>query len=299
VNARFFLAVGALLLLANGVHGGEYQRATDGKTLVWNNDRQPDDAVAWSREQDKDGYATGSGTLVWYRTERANRTGSNILADKRIPISSYSGKMVRGKLNGPVVAADAGGKIFHGTFVDGHKTRDWSAGPARLVRRGERTEAPAEGSPPTVKAENIHNPTITIQPESAPPPAEGPPKTTASGSTTQVSNSLQSLTAPPSSLRSDVAAETSSLSASISSKGSPPPARPGLDAAEVVKLADTEARTHGYDLSEYEPPQAQYTTEAKTWSVSYAPKNTTGAADTSKYFSVTVDERTKKAELEK
>src|SRR5712691_2746315 len=302
VNARFLIAVGALLLGANGVYGGEYQQATNGKTLVWNNDPKPEDAVAWSGERDKDGYATGSGTLVWYRKQRATVTGSNMPANKRIPISSYSGKMVRGKLNGPVAAADANGKIFHGTFVDGRRTRDWSAGPLRRVRRGQLVEAPAEGPPPTAKAENVQTATVTTQPESAPPPAaeppaEGPPKTSASKGTTQVSDSLQSLTAPPSSLRSDVAGEISPP-ASISSKG-PPPARPELDAAEVVELADTEARTHGYDLSEYERPQVQYTTETGAWSVSYDQKKTAGAVDTGKHFSVTVDEKTKKAELKK
>jgi hypothetical protein len=95
VNMRFVIAVGASLLFANAVYSGEYQRTKDG-TLVWNNDPKPEDAADWSGEHDKAGYATGHGTLVWYRVQRANRTGSNIPADKRMPISSYSGIMVKG-----------------------------------------------------------------------------------------------------------------------------------------------------------------------------------------------------------
>jgi hypothetical protein len=299
VNMRFVISVGASLLFATAVYSGEYQHTKDGKTLVWNNNPKPEDVADWSGKTDKAGYATGYGTLVWYRVERAIRTGSSIPADKRMPISSYSGKMVKGKLNGPVVAADANGKIFHGTFVDGRRTRDWAAGPSRHVRRGQLVEAPAE-APTTAKSENVQTPTLTIQPETPEPPAEGPPKTDASGSPKQVSDSLRSLTAPPASLRTDVAAEASPP-ASIPSTGSPPPAAAsaGFDAVQAIALADAEARQRGYDLGEYERPQVRYMTEDETWSVSYDQKGVNGTGETGKHFSVTVDDKTKKAELKK
>src|SRR5205814_8817856 len=94
--------------------------------------------------------ATGKGDLIWCRTERGSRIGQKSPSDRNVPISSYSGKMVRGKLNEPVAAAKANGKIFHGTFANGRRTRDWVAGAPR-VRRGELVEppAPAEGPPRT------------------------------------------------------------------------------------------------------------------------------------------------------
>jgi hypothetical protein len=295
VNARFLITVSALLLAANGLYGGEYQRAKDG-TLVWNNNPKPEDAADWSGERDKDGYATGNGTLVWYRLQRANRTGSNIPADKRIPISSYSGKMVRGKLNGPVVAADPSGKIYHGTFVDGRRSRDWAAG-ARRVRRGELVEAPAPAEgPPRTKPETVETPTAPVPNQSEQQVVETTPKPVPSEGTTQVSDSLQSLTAPPSSLRTELASEPPSPATGPQPAGV---AANGLTAVEVIELADTEARGQGYNLDEYKRPQVQYNTENDTWSVSYDQKGATGTGAAGKHFSVFVDEKTKKAELKK
>ena len=61
-------------------------------------------------------------------------TGSSILSFKgravrAVVINRYSGKMVRGRFDGPVVNVDARGKMFHGTFVKGTKANDWVAGP--------------------------------------------------------------------------------------------------------------------------------------------------------------------------
>ncbi len=135
MNARCLFVCTALVLLANAAFasGGSYQRTTDRKTLVWNNHPRPDDEVTWSGSQDADGYATGYGTLTWYRVERANVMGSNIPSAKHTATSRYSGNMVRGKLEGPVVNVDADGKTFHGTYSGGSKTSDWAAGPAPAI----------------------------------------------------------------------------------------------------------------------------------------------------------------------
>jgi hypothetical protein len=296
VSARFFVAVALLLLIVNIACGGEYHRAIDGKSLVWNNDPKPEDAVSWSGKQDNEGYATGQGTLVWYRVERARVTGSNLPAEKRVPISSYSGKMVRGKLNGPVVAADPNGKFYHGTFANGRRTGDWTAGAPR-VRRGELVEAasPAEGPsrkkaekaepPPAATVEQARQPLVeTIPPKASPTP----------GGATHVNDSLQSLIAPPSSLRTEVAAESSPAPPAASSPEASSATGAGLNAAEVIELTDAEARARGINLDDYRRPQVQYSSDADTWSVSYAPK--AGAA---KAFSVAVDGKIKKAELKK
>jgi hypothetical protein len=149
VNARCFFSLAALVTLisASGAYAdGAYQRTEDRKkTLVWNNDPQPGDAATWSGGRDSDGYATGPGTLQWFRVERGFMTGSNIADRKRTPISSYSGTMAHGKFEGDVMTVDHG-KTYHATYSDGQKKGRWIAGP--LISKAERTETavPAEKS---------------------------------------------------------------------------------------------------------------------------------------------------------
>src|SRR6266853_1463050 len=124
-----------LLLLASGVYGGGiYQHTRDQRALIWNSLPRPDEEAAWSGSQDSKRYPTGSGTLTWYRVQRAIGTGSHILPStgrgvSDIVINRYSGKMVLGKFDGPVVNVDANGKMFHSTFANGIKVTDWVAGP--------------------------------------------------------------------------------------------------------------------------------------------------------------------------
>jgi hypothetical protein len=141
VNAPRLVCLTVLLTLlsASGAYAdGAYQRTEDRKkTLVWNNDPQPGDGATWSGDRDPDGYATGPGTLRWFKIERGFLTGSNVAGKKRTPISSYSGMMVHGKFNGGVMTVDHG-KTYHATFADGQKKGRWSAGP--LIAKAESTE---------------------------------------------------------------------------------------------------------------------------------------------------------------
>jgi hypothetical protein len=141
VNAPRLVCLTALLtlLFASGAYAdGTYQRTEDRKkTLVWNNDPQPGDGAAWSGARDADGYATGPGTLQWFRIERGFLTGSNVAGRKRTPISSYSGTMAHGKFNGGVTTVDHG-KTYHATFADGQKKGQWIAGP--LITKAETAE---------------------------------------------------------------------------------------------------------------------------------------------------------------
>src|SRR4029077_7488928 len=67
VGGRFFFVCRALLVFANVALGdGTYQRTKDGKTLVWNNHPQAGDEAKWSGDRDREGYASGFGTLTWY-----------------------------------------------------------------------------------------------------------------------------------------------------------------------------------------------------------------------------------------
>lgn len=134
VTARCLFTCTALLLLVDAVNaGGIYQHTRDRRTLIWDNYPSPDAEATWSGSRDSKGFATGYGTLTWYKVQRRMVTGSNI-APSRGPAANgvvtnrFSGKMVQGKLDGPVVNVDARGKTFHATFVNGIKTTDWVAG---------------------------------------------------------------------------------------------------------------------------------------------------------------------------
>src|SRR3984893_11616965 len=107
VTARCLLVCSSLLLFANGAVGGVYQRTRDGRTYVWNHYPKPDDEATWSGERDSNGYATGYGTLTWYKVQRPIVTGSNIPPSRGgaaggVVSTRYSGKMFRGRLCGTV-----------------------------------------------------------------------------------------------------------------------------------------------------------------------------------------------------
>jgi len=170
VTARCLFVCTTLLLFANGAYGdGVYQHTRDKRTLIWNNYPRRDDEPTWSGQRDSNGFATGYGTLTWYRVQRAVVTGSNIPSSKgrtvgAVVINRYSGKMVRGRFDGPVVNVDASGKMFHGTFVKGTKANDWVAGPLprtdqqlneRVSKGGVNAEPPAEGPPRFAMAASI------------------------------------------------------------------------------------------------------------------------------------------------
>jgi hypothetical protein len=315
VKARWVFVYGALLLLlATGAYaGGTYQRTKDGKTVVWNNYPRRGDAATWSGRRDAKGYATGYGTLTWYTKERAIVTGSNLPSPRHTVIGRYSGKMVRGKLNGPVVNVDPNGKTFHGTYAKGKKTRDWTVGlaphpsspreePVQLADRtdiasneaphqGAVAEAPAEG-PSSVQAPEVKSQEPEIIDRSANQPSSGSAVT----ETPRTDDSLRSLTNPPSSLRTNVFADASPQ-ASIPSADLSSPDRPRLTLAEVIDLADAEARGQGYDLREYQRSEVHYSTAEDTWSVSYDQKfvDANGMAEAGKHFSISVGDKTKKA----
>jgi hypothetical protein len=198
-----------------------------------------------------------------------------------------------------VVAADPSGQFYHGTFVNGRRTADWTEGAPR-IRRGELVEAasPAEG-PSRSKDEAAAKPTAAAQEKRQQPSVETTPPTApvsrgkapASEGAAPVSDSLRSLTLPPASLRTETAAAP--LGASPATRSSPPTIEAGLNAVEVIELADAEARARGYNLDQYQRPQVQSSTDGDTWSALYEPK--TG---TSQRFTVTID-REKKAEIKK
>jgi hypothetical protein len=122
--ASIFLGWAALLgspIVANA--DGNYQRTKDGKTLVWNEYPRSGDVATWAGSRDSDGYASGFGTLTWYRTQKSTANGS-----KRTLYAYYFGNMVRGKFNGPV-NSHSNRITSHAVFIEGKRTNRWAAGP--------------------------------------------------------------------------------------------------------------------------------------------------------------------------
>ncbi len=208
VKAPGFIVFGALLLLLILAKGaladGAYQRTDDRKkTFVWNNNPKPDDTATWSGGRDAEGYATGPGTLQWFRTDRSFTTGSNVFSPKKTLISSYSGTMVHGKFSGGVMTVDHG-TTYHATFVDGHKNGRWTAGPvvtkaesaepAAAAEKPERTasatstEVASESSKTKKISEEKTQPRVSEE-TSADIPAAGPEESEVSGQRSKVSKS--------------------------------------------------------------------------------------------------------------
>jgi hypothetical protein len=180
VTARCVFICTTLLLSLDAVSaGGVYQRTRDGRTFIWNNYPSTHDEATWSGSRDSKGFATGYGTLTWYRVQRAIVTGSNIAPSRGSAVGGAvtnrsSGKMVRGKFDGPVVNVDARGKTFHGTFVNGVRTSDWVAGAPQ--RPDQQSGDRVSRSPSTAAMQST-----TASPEPA-PPAAGPSSLTKAAS---------------------------------------------------------------------------------------------------------------------
>jgi uncharacterized protein YndB with AHSA1/START domain len=202
IARRLFVCSALLLLFANAAHAARYQRTKDGQTRVWNNLRGWAEEAAWSGDRDADGYATGEGTLTWYQVERKLLTGSNIPSGwgPSFPVSSYSGKMVRGKFDGPVVSTDAYGKKLYANFADGNKVSDWVAEPAPKP-----TATPKERPAPLAASAEQPAPVAASVKKRKPSPADQKRKEDAVVEAPTENSSLDVLS-PPSRLRTTVAA---------------------------------------------------------------------------------------------
>jgi ketosteroid isomerase-like protein len=152
MNIRSLFVCGVLLLFASVAYGaGSYQRTRDGQTFVWRDVPERGDEATWSGKRDKDGFATGSGVLTWYKVEPTIVTGSNILDTRRymIMINHYSGTMVRGKFQGAVTDVEANGKRLQATSVN------------ETNRPSRRKKATTRTATPRLKATPAAEPTPT------------------------------------------------------------------------------------------------------------------------------------------
>ena len=189
MNIRTSLVCCVLLLFASVASGaGSYQRTKNGKTLVWSDSTEPGQYATWSGKRDKKGFATGPGTLTWYKMKPAISTGSLIQDTRRGPVVArrYSGRMVHGKLIGGGTRADSAGKRLLANVVDKVKGLVNRPPPHRQSRRTEVTRAPASTAraasnakkAPTPIRERTAAPTLERAPFAAasatsPPPEKG------------------------------------------------------------------------------------------------------------------------------
>lgn len=301
------ISVCVIAFLQSAHAEGMYQQTKDRKTMVWNSDPRPGDTAAWVGDRNKEGYATGFGTLTWYTSK------GDIYA-------RYYGNMIDGKLDGPV-NAHSKGKTAHATFIEGKRTTSWAPGNATLRggftdrepshwfgREKTRTAkaSPTPEKPPEKPAQPAPVAAATPKPSPSAPekaeartPSRNPPVAAASPSSARpapemfpvasptsppkkdVEPSLQSLVGPPSSLRSESDAHADGNAA--------------LNEKEVIDLANTVARSRGYDPANYRDPDVSHNEQDDVWSLSYQAKEDAGSE--TKPLKVNVDGKTKRASL--
>lgn len=102
---------------------GSYQSTRDGKTLVWNNHPTAGDVATWSGVRDHEDHARGFGLLIWYTKEPG--------LDKPQVYARYWGRMVDGKLEGPV-NVHSKRKTHHAIFISGTRVTRWATGTAPI-----------------------------------------------------------------------------------------------------------------------------------------------------------------------
>ena len=107
----------------------------------------------------------------------------------------------------------------------------------------------------------------------------------------EIETPLRALTGPPAALGEPDQAAPEPTSGPVSSE------QDHLSKAEVVGLSDSEARKRGYDLNRYDRPQPQFDPIDNIWCLSYVDKSAGVRPPSPKYFTVAVDDKTKKTAI--
>ena len=295
MNARFLILCGVVSLFASVALGaGEYQRARDGKTFVWNAEPKPGDEAIWSGDRDSDGYAKGTGTLTW-------------ITARGTVYARYFGFMVHGKFNG-AVNAHSKGKTAHATFADGERTSPWTAGPASSRKEDQLQAAVPEAKPKTSPIAQTQ-PKPAVEAPAAPLPTPLPRKTETPVEKPVINHALPAENDQPTksiaSKPPPKAKPNESFDSSLSELVGPPstlhniPTNTQLSQQEATDLADAEARAQGYDLNEFQRPKADYSAATEKWTLFYDQKSSDGSPQAGRYFVATVEDKTKKVSLER
>ncbi|MGH8101278.1 MAG: hypothetical protein ACREIW_08265 [Chthoniobacterales bacterium] len=296
-----FLFVALLMFATVALADGAYQRTRNGKALVWNDDPKSGDEATWSGARDREGYARGFGTLVWYT--KGNGTGSA----KPELYARYWGNMARGKLDGPV-NGHSKGKTRHAFFADGVRVTRWEPGSASSLEAARwraviatrstvrEPETPAEGpvsveisrtqnsgseSPTTETSSDLAFNSQRPQPVTNVSPPESPPETEI-----DIGETVRLLVWPP-----------PTLGMRYISKGPRGDIKARLTRGEVIDLADTAARSRGYNPIECQLPEPHYDPSDQAWSLLYEEKPADGTGEIRKHFSIAVGDKTKQTAL--
>jgi hypothetical protein len=286
---------------------GNYQSTRDGKTIVWNQNPKTGDSATWTGDRDRDGYASGFGTLSWY-TQKASEAKETLYA-------RYFGNMIQGKFDGPV-NGHSKGVTGHAVFSQGKRISRWAAGPVPSWKAPQATALPNAAEAPKVAEAKIARfnppppsygvagpgrptPDFDSLPEqSIPPndiPEEGPELVNAPAvkyptpigahpkPKLEMDESLRLLTGPLPSLRDG-------------DMDSPPTSgSPGrLSEQQVIQLADSEARRRGYDVSQYQRSSAQFDPVDNTWSLVYEQKAGSETVLPRKRFTMAIDGKSRR-----
>lgn len=236
--------------------------------------------MTWSGSRDEEGYATGRGTLTFYRVNWKRVTGSNIPAGKPIMARRLTGKMARGKFQGLVESDTPEGITTHAKFADGVPSGKWRDGAApepaktKTIAQQQTTTkeeasstssipAPAEGPSATIEVNRSETSVTTEEPRTPPQPRAE-------------SDLLRSLTAPPSSL---------------------PKTDARLSRAEVIRAADEEAIRRGRNVGDYHNRKVNYDAGSATWTISYDQSASASDSGGPKHFVVSVEDKTSRASI--
>jgi hypothetical protein len=180
----------------------------------------------------------------------------------------------------PVAKSDSEGSVFE---------------PTPLPPKSETMSEPPPASPMeesrAVEPEKIEAPTSTPAIAELSPSSSGGNQPSAAKSDGDVS--LNALVGPPSSLRTTAGASPPKTESETSTSRDDAP----LTEAEVIRLADTEARVQGYQLNNYQRPKVDHSTVKAKWSLFYGLKEGGHAGEDGGPFTVTVEDKTKKVEV--
>ena len=103
VNLKLLLIAATLLFVSIGANAGEWIADSKTNCKVWNDNPQPNETISWSGDCG-DGYAYGSGIIIWYKNGKEN--------------TRYKGAMFRGKHAGKGTITWSKGDKYEGELVD-------------------------------------------------------------------------------------------------------------------------------------------------------------------------------------
>ena len=82
MKLKLLLIATTLLFVSIGANAGEWIADSKTHCKIWNDNPQPNETISWSGDCG-DGYAYGSGIIIWYKNGKEN--------------TQYKGAMFRGK----------------------------------------------------------------------------------------------------------------------------------------------------------------------------------------------------------